>query len=1021
MSNENLNTLVLEPKGLGCSNKDSGSINHSAVVGTDFGHYRTMRYTINIPAEYDPELMSGSNTVKEPITAIKRCKIQFTSNAHSFGVLSNEANIKDNIYCFFSKDPYWYSSSKETIIGQSGIKINYDPDNEKFPETNDEVINLQPNQTYYLFVYSKNTSHGNVYWGVEDKTYAKVTLYYESTTKCVTPVPSVNAEIQTLSLTVNLTGAVDGLHNPIEIYKYGYFASEQATPVLIENAEATVDSISLELDENNWRGKPLYFYIQAMGKTGQNGLVQGGILCTINSLPQAPQVQPEEIVIPSSGGLASFNVTEGGDKDQGQKLSIYYRKKDESTYYKYENGIDSNGTYYFYTYDGLEYSSGGTEVTVIKNSKPELSISAEGTPLKAYDKSGEITNYVIAPEVKADPISNTGQSTNQYKYYIRFSNSGEGNESQTTEWILMSGARGTGDTFKPEDVRNYLQKYSLPCYYQVGCIRNDGIEDSDLVSSEYWYYLTAPNFIEFINTKTVSNETSNVTYCGQNLRAKFYYDEGFSTAWIQGQAAAQFAQDNETYMLATLSLSENEGNSLREQKISSIILGNQETRFQYTYKIDEKKYQQIAKTVLSNLSIPSTIKPYTNDTDSYSCGWNINPDGPQNYGYFDGIDGKVFVRFGNNSGEGQLITVKKSGNDSTLNFTLAPTDLFTALPSALNYNGQNEVEFILQLINDFGDVAEVSKAFVADFNETGNIAYDNNTITYAGKPFDERNHLLEGMALGGSIDIKSYNPVEKVTMVCDNYVLWTQSLSPDVSNGTAPSPGNPLTYNLSFLGNLPAFDTDKVNSPIVIVVETKSGNGSVNLVEKSKIRGYRTPKISLVSAKYNSGKLTAQWRIDDVGYSEDIGQKTKIELFSEENGYLTEGFFSFQADIQGVTEATMDYNFGEYNFLHLAPVLYTRITDDAYILTKYTQSHDYQYLVVYNTVPTVAYRPNQLGINTLNPTNFPAAAVVVGAHTEKNLMIFSSDENTAILNLLNGELTGFIVDCGTWDLPTEEI
>jgi hypothetical protein len=72
--------------------------------------------------------------------------------------------------------------------------------------------------------------------------------------------------------------------------------------------------------------------------------------------------------------------------------------------------------------------------------------------------------YAISPKIDASPTNNNGR-VDKYKYYIHFNQSGEGNESQTSEWILMSHTSGTGSTFTPDDVRNYLGGLSLPCYY----------------------------------------------------------------------------------------------------------------------------------------------------------------------------------------------------------------------------------------------------------------------------------------------------------------------------------------------------------------------------------------------------------------------------------------------------------------------------------------------------------------------------------------------------------------------------
>jgi hypothetical protein len=106
----------------------------------------------------------------------------------------------------------------------------------------------------------------------------------------------------------------------------------------------------------------------------------------------------------------------------------------------------------------------------------------------------------------------------------------------------------------------------------------------------------------------------------------------------------------------------------------------------------------------------------------------------------------------------------------------------------------------------------------------------------------------------------------------------------------------------------------------------------------------------------------------------------------------------------------------------LAPIITTELTARAKFdgnVASYSnikKTNDYTYSLVYNVLPTVAYRPNQLGINILDPTKYSNAAVVVGAHTGKNLIVFPGEgAEKATLDLSTGGLDGFIVDCGSWN------
>ena len=82
--------------------------------------------------------------------------------------------------------------------------------------------------------------------------------------------------------------------------------------------------------------------------------------------------------------------------------------------------------------------------------------------------------------------------------------------------------------------------------------------------------------------------------------------------------------------------------------------------------------------------------------------------------------------------------------------------------------------------------------------------------------------------------------------------------------------------------------------------------------------------------------------------------------------------------------------------------------------------------VVYNILPTIAYRENQVGINTNNPAlngedKLPKSVLTVSAFNENQetgrqyIYLVASNNNLASIDLTNGGMNGFVVDAGTWD------
>lgn len=82
----------------------------------------------------------------------------------------------------------------------------------------------------------------------------------------------------------------------------------------------------------------------------------------------------------------------------------------------------------------------------------------------------------------------------------------------------------------------------------------------------------------------------------------------------------------------------------------------------------------------------------------------------------------------------------------------------------------------------------------------------------------------------------------------------------------------------------------------------------------------------------------------------------------------------------------------------------------------YTSS-DFQTLVYSNKQPTMAHRPNWVGINTSSYDPKKNEAFVVEEYNTRNMVVFKSADNTKIVkfNLTDGTIEGTTIDCGTWD------
>jgi hypothetical protein len=98
--------------------------------------------------------------------------------------------------------------------------------------------------------------------------------------------------------------------------------------------------------------------------------------------------------------------------------------------------------------------------------------------------------------------------------------------------------------------------------------------------------------------------------------------------------------------------------------------------------------------------------------------------------------------------------------------------------------------------------------------------------------------------------------------------------------------------------------------------------------------------------------------------------------------------------------------------LHIAPRLTVSITTQTKLnngKVEYSSCFEstkttslFTYTVVYNISPTVAYRKNYLGINTINFSNFDDAVAIINSYGSRKAIYLRSDSALIKLNLENG-------------------
>jgi hypothetical protein len=113
--------------------------------------------------------------------------------------------------------------------------------------------------------------------------------------------------------------------------------------------------------------------------------------------------------------------------------------------------------------------------------------------------------------------------------------------------------------------------------------------------------------------------------------------------------------------------------------------------------------------------------------------------------------------------------------------------------------------------------------------------------------------------------------------------------------------------------------------------------------------------------EYSNNNLIGSFKVEDFGYDSNTnGRVDSVYLDSEliySGNITTNNEISFEI---------ASYNFGDVNFKSLAPTCKTTFNLNGAETTKETTN--LEYLIVYNILPTIAYRQNYLGVNTKNPS-----------------------------------------------------
>ena len=863
------------------------------------------------------------------------------------------------------------------------------------------------------------------------------------------------------TLLVNWSGATNGTDNAIKNYTVYWLVSptseELPTTSWYSGKETTSNSFYNITIPESYRGQYISVRIQS-NATYNNPISSDYIRRSVNSLPNSPLISTTSKTIPSTQTSVTITDILPGNLNFGSKSgSVYWARTSDGPENPVNGGEITDNTlgdlhqgdsrdYYFWTHDGLEYSSSPTKVTITKNIKPAITVDITNSKNSIVKvENSEISNVLETIEFNV-----TAQ--NKACYYTLKILRGVGADEKTL-YTLKSDSylSGSGNFDKPSFNIRSLGLSAGEFYFHFAC--NDYIESGDSIikdnGGKKYYSPALPTF----SNDTTYNQFSEINVPGANS-TDFYQNLRFTSSNYDS-----YVYDNGTFKL---DIGSNETISYTVAKKKDSDTSPTKIFYDVTITSDlvpSQFYDFFPTLQLAGLTSSALVSrhrtPVLDPTPSsgsslyikpFTDGWNKKDDKPslsskkisiskgtftdneltKFYNYYnidenseewwksviitsDGkeLDVTVLVKGGALSGDYYERNFEITGSEDS-DTSKPKSDFFDILPNGFSKTGVLTCVLKNTITNRFGQtISKQSSIVTLDFNE-------NPEIISISKTTNNTEYLYEDGTLQLEYKYRTYS---------ENEISYSYLINRNDGNGVVTY-GKMITNTDS---TSPVFATGRLISEIVnigIGEITSSDPCLFNIrfydgdfisydtkfdISCKRIR-FVKPTISFEKAVYNKEgtnySVSCQYTISDYGY--DLKQKDAkvfsiseeflaLNLSTEEKVVLSTGDAVFHPDNEIV-----DFEIGRLT-------LTTTITYNNHSIQKISTSND---LIIYGINPTVAYRQNHLGINT--STLQDDSILTIAPTSGRNIIYFQKEGSTDFfkINLATGALEGFSIDCG---------
>lgn len=851
-------------------------------------------------------------------------------------------------------------------------------------------------------------------------------------------------------ITVGWSGAKGGTNNPISSYLVEVGVTSNFTVLVSKKVESTRTSGSVQIklpeNTNDYRGYSLRVRIYTYGKNyAPSGNYSQHVFteripetgtteprgCWINRLPSPPTSVAVSGQLPSKGKgtitLTPKGATDNDNKYHGniQSITYYYSTSATGTKTELSGSFETDKTeFYIWSKDGKEYSSTAKVVKITRNKKPQIT-EITCSKSETFKAKGAST---WSDKATFSFSYNNVSSSGTFKTIIEFL---KGNS--TSRKVVASYTYNNKDeinsngssTTKEINVRSILMNVpidfsSSDTYWRPGFIVNNGLEDSDLVKygGDLFAIPSAPTSFQYYNTESGEGRTDTALF-GDWVRVEFDKDEQCdpSAIAIEGISVSNLSMTtvNEKSVVK-FRLSSSLSGGIKKPVL--VFSGNGVSSFKKRASIS---FNVIPKPQIGTFSFPS-IKPLS-ETRTLQATLEALDGSNQSAQAWGG----AAIQYQNYNGEWFEAFSKQNFLDTASNDTkqlsIDATKIYNSdWKKDLGINKYNSVYTCSAravLTNIFGQKFYSNPTnFTLDFSEKPSIKSKSFFIqgTQDWIAFSKENNLLQEGKFKVTVLPQSLSEGSGEIIIKEG----------NVQRGKSSFSIKPPSYN----GNEGKWEPDSSSQdPVKVwfdIPEITNSNPKTYEIVVNGPGGFYSEKVTFqVAPQYNPNIV-----ITDVSLSED--EKTLIVEFSKNSdpSTLSFNFGNYTGTVSGntVSFSSLSGNkiFGDNwttqniqlqvksttcTSRKIGEITYNRCFERE---KKYVSS---SYLF-YNTVPTVAYRENHLGINTSTPNE--DTILDIRALTDKKKIQFK-DEATGYSFLLDSSAGTFTITSMKKKEGTDEV